>query len=62
VFPGPPADTAARLAILFNGPGSLVVDSVSLFPADNVRRGAGMMNPWPFRADLLGALKALKPA
>lgn len=30
--------------------------------AENVRRGEGLMNPWPFRADLLGALKALEPA
>ena len=41
-----------------------MIDSVSLFPTDNVRKGAaeGQLNPWPFRADLLGALKALQPA
>lgn len=30
--------------------------------AENVKKGEGMANPWPFRADLLGALKALQPA
>lgn len=55
-------DTNARVALLFEGPGALAVDSVSVFPSENVAKGAGMMNPWPFRADLLGALKALQPA
>ena len=50
------------MALLFEGPGALAVDSVSVFPSENVAKGAGMMNPWPFRADLLGALKALQPA
>lgn len=95
----PAPDTNARLAVVFDGPGSIQLDSVSLFPtgaqpaalvlsrlglgqrwglaicqpdahttfacarpAENVRKGAGMLNPWPFRADLLGALKALQPA
>jgi alpha-N-arabinofuranosidase len=49
--------------VLFDGPGTLVVDSVSLFPTANVRRGEaeGLANPWPFRQDLLDALKALSP-
>ncbi|PRW58664.1 Alpha-L-arabinofuranosidase 1 isoform B [Chlorella sorokiniana] len=55
-------DTNARLAILFDGPGTLQLDMVSLLPTENVRRGEGLLNPWPFRADLLGALKALEPA
>ena len=47
--------------MLFDGPGSLVIDSVSLFPTENVERGKSFMNPWPFRQDLLDALKALQP-
>ncbi|PSC72825.1 Alpha-L-arabinofuranosidase 1 isoform B [Micractinium conductrix] len=33
------------------------------WPGDNARRGAaqGLLNPWPFRADLLGALQDLHP-
>ncbi|KAI7845621.1 hypothetical protein COHA_000907 [Chlorella ohadii] len=55
-------DTNARLAVLFDGPGTIQLDMVSLLPTENVRRGEGLRNPWPFRADLLGALKALEPA
>ncbi|PSC67243.1 Alpha-L-arabinofuranosidase 1, partial [Micractinium conductrix] len=55
-------DTNARLAVTFEGSGSLVIDMVSLFPTENVEKGKGLMNPWPFRQDLLDALKALKPA
>lgn len=60
----PPADSNARLAILFDDPGTLVIDFLSLFPSDNVRKGAaqGRLNPWPFRSDLLGALNALQLA
>ena len=56
-------DANASLAVLFDGPGALVVDSVSLVPAANAERGAadGLLNPWPFRADLVGALHALQP-
>ena len=55
--------TDARLAITFTGPGSLRMDVVSLFPAENVEKGkeAGLLTPWPFRTDLLAALKALQP-
>ena len=35
---------------------------ISLLPSENVARGLGHMNPWPFREDLLQAVKALKPA
>lgn len=55
-------DTNARLAVMFEGPGSLVIDAVSMFPTENVEKGEGLANPWPFRDDLLGALKALDPA
>ena len=50
--------------VLFDGPGTIVVDVVSLFPAANVERGRqeGHANPWPFRQDLLGLLSDLKPA
>ena len=47
--------------VTFTGPGTLGVDQVSLFPTENVRRGRGYMNPWPFRQDLLNALKGLHP-
>lgn len=65
----PEASSAARFnsaphtQVLFDGPGALVLDSVSLFTAEAVERGraAGLLNPWPFRADLLGALRALRP-
>ncbi|KFM27338.1 Alpha-L-arabinofuranosidase 1 [Auxenochlorella protothecoides] len=57
-------DSGAVLVMSFEGPGSVVLDVVSLFPTENVKEAAerGEVNPWPFRADLLGALKALKPA
>jgi alpha-L-arabinofuranosidase len=53
----------ASLAVTFSGPGALLVDVVSLLPADNVAHAAaaGAMNPWPFRADLLQMLKDLQP-
>ena len=56
--------TPASSQVFFEGPGSIVVDMVSLFPTENVKEGVarGNMNPYPFRADLLGALKDLKPA
>lgn len=42
---------------------SCLPNSPTCLPAaENVRRGEGLRNPWPFRADLLGALKALEPA
>lgn len=54
-------DPAARLAITFDGGGSLLVDIVSLFPAKNIARSGGGINPWPFRTDLLQMLKDLHP-
>ncbi|KAK2080720.1 hypothetical protein QBZ16_000574 [Prototheca wickerhamii] len=55
--------TSAVLVVSFDGPGSVALDVVSLFPLENVEKAAaqGDINPWPFRADLLKALKALKP-
>ena len=41
------------------GAGELLLDVVSLFPAENVHKGE--LNPFPFRSDLLEAVKALKP-
>jgi hypothetical protein len=41
------------------GSGDLLLDMVSLTPAENAREGE--LNQWPFRGDLLDALKALKP-
>jgi hypothetical protein len=46
---------------MFDGPGSIVIDMVSLFPTENIKKGRGYLNPWPFREDLLDALKDLKP-
>ena len=53
----------ATAQVSFDGPGSVALDVVSLFPLENVEKAAaqGDVNPWPFRADLLKALKALKP-
>lgn len=53
----------ATAQVSFDGPGSIALDVVSLFPLENVEKAAaqGDVNPWPFRADLLNALKALKP-
>eukprot|EP00884_Botryococcus_braunii_P006062 jgi/Botrbrau1/15457/Bobra.43_2s0082.2 len=53
-------DTSARLSVAFNGPGSLLLDFVSLFPAENTVP-PGELNPRPFRTDLLDMLKGLKP-
>jgi hypothetical protein len=55
-------DRDARLAVLVYAP--VVLDTVSLFPAENVRRGEamGLTTPYPFRADLLQRLKDLAPA
>lgn len=51
-------ELSLRAATRFpQGPGELLVDAVSLFPAGNVRDGA--QNPWPFRKDLLDMLQAL---
>ena len=61
-FPAPyvRADPAARVAVLFTGPGAVGVDVVSVMPAANVA-ARGPLNPWPFRADLLQMLKDLRP-
>lgn len=50
--------------VMFPGPATLVLDSVSLFPLANAKKAAdlGLRNPWPFRQDLLQALKDLAPA
>ncbi len=39
--------------------GQLLLDVVSLFPVENMRKHE--LNPWPFRSDLLEAVRALKP-
>ncbi|KAK9803718.1 hypothetical protein WJX73_006123 [Symbiochloris irregularis] len=52
-------DGSAQLRISFKGPGSVLVDSVSLFPGENIVEG--LINPWPFRPDLVEALKGLEP-
>lgn len=59
------SDTNAKLVITL-GPGAktLYIDYVSLFPEKNVEKGKdkGLKNPWPFRQDLLDAVKDLKPS
>lgn len=52
-------DDKAQLRLSFKGPGTLLVDVVSLFPADHIVEG--LVNPYPFRKDLLQMLKDLKP-
>jgi hypothetical protein len=49
--------------VLFDGPGALAADQVSLLPASAVEEGRrrGLLNPWPFRDDLLGMLRQLRP-
>jgi len=56
-------DIDARLVLSFNGPATLIIDSLSLFPLENIQKGKalGHINPWPFREDLLQAIKALRP-
>ena len=49
------------MQVLLGGPGTIVLDYISLLPSANVARGEGHPNPWPFRADLLAALKELRP-
>ncbi len=52
-------DFHAEVAVQLLHPGSVLVDSLSLFPGGNLR--PGWQNPYPFRADLLQLLKDLKP-
>ena len=53
------SDLGAQLRISFPGPAELLVDVVSLFPLENVAKGA--LNPYPFRPDLLQYVKDLNP-
>jgi len=52
-------DFQAEVAVQLMHPGSILVDSLSLFPGGNLR--AGWQNPYPFRQDLLQHLQDLKP-
>ena len=52
-------DPAGRLSISFPGPGTLLVDVVSLLPEDNALKGGA--EPWPFREDLVQRMRDLKP-
>ena len=51
-------DFKAEVAVILPEPDSILLDSLSLFPHKNVRKG--WQNPYPFRADLLDLLKDLK--
>jgi len=52
-------DSQAVVGLQLLQPGSILVDSLSLFPGGNIRDG--WQNPYPFRQDLLQHLKDLKP-
>ena len=52
-------DFEAEMALRLPPQGSILVDSLSLFPGGNIR--AGWQNPHPFRQDLLQLLKDLNP-
>ena len=54
-------DAHAKVGFTFEGPGVLLLDVLSLFPAENYARQGAALNPWPFRADLLSMLQALQP-
>jgi len=57
-------DTNGRLVLSFEEQGTVVIDFVSMFPSEHVQKGKdlGLINPWPFRQDLLDSLKDLDPA
>lgn len=57
-------DTNGRLMLSFKEQGTIVIDFVSMFPSEHVQKGKdlGLINPWPFRQDLLDSLKDLNPA
>lgn len=52
-------DFQAEVAVQLLHPGSVLIDSLSLFPGGNLR--PGWQNPYPFRQDLLQLLKDLRP-
>ena len=52
-------DAICVLSVSFSGPASVDLDVVSLFPGENYVAGQPYLNP--FRADLLQAIKDLKP-
>lgn len=51
-------DPKAILEIVLEDPGTILLDQVSLFPAENAREGS---NPWPFRQDLVEMMRYLEP-
>ena len=51
-------DPKAQLEIQLEEAGSMLLDQVSLFPAENARPGS---NPWPFREDLVEMMRYLQP-
>jgi hypothetical protein len=52
-------DFQAEIAVQLLQPGSILMDSLSLFPSGNLR--PGWQNPYPFRQDLLQHLQDLRP-
>lgn len=52
-------DFNGKLVIQLAEPGTITIDSVSLFPGGSMREG--WQNPYPFREDLLQHLKDLNP-
>ena len=51
-------DPKATLEIVLENPGTILLDQVSLLPAENAREGS---NPWPFRQDLVEMMRYLEP-
>ncbi len=51
-------DSKAQLEIMMEDAGSMLLDQVSLFPAENAREEG---NPWPFRKDLVEMMRYLEP-
>ncbi len=51
-------DPKAHLELVLEQEGTILLDQVSLFPAENARNGS---NPWPFRQDLVEMMRFLQP-
>ena len=51
-------DYNAELSLQLEEPGTVVIDSLSLFPMSNFRYGR---DPYPFRKDLVDTLKSMGP-
>lgn len=52
-------DFKGEVVVQLVEPGTVTIDSLSLFPGGNIKKG--WQNPYPFRMDLLQHLKDLNP-